>query len=242
MAFGLFCDGCLEGTSGVMPAQDGLTRWGEWGQPEVERSARSLLKNSSFAAHLNHAGRLRLWRLQDEIARARTKDSFGLLWDKRHWDTDLLVRLAMKDEKATAVVMFIDVDDFKAVNTKAGYLVGDEVLRIVFQTVLTLVTGIGEAYRWGGDEITALLPDANAEVGERIGRASRDEAAKQCGSHATLRTVELKTTVSVGVGAFTGRPSAAEITTQVSELMKTKVKAKGKNSVVAETLAFPGVI
>lgn len=246
MVFGLFRDGCLEGTSTITPPQSVQTYDNnlvnppeKWGQFEIERSVRTLLSGAnSFAAHLNHSGRLRLWRLQDEVARARIKDAFGLLWDTRHWDTDLVVRLAMKDPDTTAVVLFIDIDNFKDVNTHAGYLVGNEVLRIVFQTVLTRVAGLGEAYRWGGDEITALLPNATREVGKHIGEAIRADVERECAVHPALRVAHLTTTVSVGVGAFTGRPSPASITTAASELMKKKVKEAGKNRVVDEVLSF----
>lgn len=56
--------------------------------------------------------------------------------------------------------------------------------------------------------------------------------------HAALRAANLTIAVSVGVGAFTGRPSPASVTSAVSELMKKKVKVAGKNSVVAEDLTF----
>jgi diguanylate cyclase (GGDEF)-like protein len=243
MVFDLFRSCCLDGASALIPPSHTLNAppeevLGSWGAYDLQRNVRSALKRESFAAYVNHAGRLRLFRLQDEIAGGRIKDAFGLLWDQRHWDTDLIVRLAMKAPEKTAVVLFIDVDDFKTVNTKAGYLVGNEVLRIVFQIVLSRATGIGEAYRWGGDEIALLLPDAALEVGERIGEVIRAEVERECGAHPALQAAGVKTTVSVGVGAFAGRPLPAAVTTAVSELMKTKVKTAGKNKVVAEALVL----
>jgi diguanylate cyclase (GGDEF)-like protein len=235
MVFQLFKDGCLQGTSSIAVSA-GYTDIDKLGQVDVERSVRTVLSGAnSFSACLNHAGRVRLFRLQDEIAKARIRDSFGLLWDHRHWSSDLLIRLAVKDPTTTSVVLFIDVDDFKAVNTKAGYEVGNQVLRIVFQTVLNRVTGVGEAYRWGGDEIAVLLPDANRDLGERIGEAIRADVERECGAYSGLVAAGVTTTVSVGVGAFRGRPSADEVTTKVSELMK-NVKSAGKNSVLGADL------
>ena len=72
-------------------------------------------------------------------------------------------------------------------------------------------------------------------MGERIGEVIRADVERECGAHASLLANSVKTTVSVGVGAFRGRPLPAAVTTAVSELMK-KVKEAGKNKVVAENL------
>ena len=188
-------------------------------------------------AAINHAGRLRLWRLRDEILHARIKDSFDLLWDRRHWSADLTVRLAMSPAGASSAVLFIDVDDFKSVNERASYRVGDDVLRVVFATIRDGVSGVGEAYRWGGDEVTAFLPGATLEVAERVAESVRAAVERKCGAHPRLQDAGLRTTVSVGVGAFREGPSAELVTAAVSELMK-RVKAKGKNGVVARTIDF----
>jgi diguanylate cyclase (GGDEF)-like protein len=186
---------------------------------------------------INHAGRLRLWRLRDEILRLRIKDSFDLLWDRRHWITDLTVRLAMSPSGASAAILFIDVDDFKAVNERASYRVGDDVLRVVFATIRDGVSGVGEAYRWGGDEVTAFLPGATLELAERIAESIRAAVERKCAVHPRLQDAGLRTTVSVGVGAFREGPSAELITAAVADLMR-RVKAKGKNGVVAQTIDF----
>jgi diguanylate cyclase (GGDEF)-like protein len=247
MVFGLFRDGCLDGAGAITPPGGGGTfppagpprTLASWGQNEIDRSVRTLLSGAnSFAAHINHAGRLRLWRMRDEIFKARIKDSFDLLWDKRHWDSDLTVRLAMKPEGDLAAVMFIDVDDFKSVNERAGHTVGDDVLRIIFQTVLDMsAVGGGDAYRWGGDEITVLLLALPLDACEAIANAIRTDVERQCGLHPAVIDAKLKPSVSIGIGAFTSRPEPVAVTAKVADLMK-EVKAAGKNSVLAKNLSF----
>lgn len=244
MVFGLFCDGCLEGTSSIH-APGGYTSIPnpnpphprDWGRTAMEQSVRTLISGAnSWSAHINHAGRLRLWRTRDEVLKARTKDAFGLLWDKRHWDTDVGIRMAMSDADSSLAVMFIDVDNFKAVNEIAGHLVGDEVLRVIFQTTLDLVAGVGgESYRWGGDEITVLLPGMQLDAAAAVGDAIRKAVEHQCSLHPKVAERGLKVSVSVGVGATLSKLTAAEITAKTSELMK-KVKAGGKNGVYSELL------
>jgi len=186
---------------------------------------------------VNHAGRLRLWRLRDEILRARLRDSFELLWDRRHFAADVTVRLAMSPPGASSAILFLDVDDFKAVNERISYRVGDDVLRLVFGCVRDCVSGVGEAYRWGGDEVTAFLPGATLESAERVAESIRATVERKCSLHARLQEAGLRTTVSVGVGAFREGPSADMVALAVAELMK-RVKTSGKNGVVARAIDF----
>lgn len=66
----------------------------------------------------------------------------------------------------------IDLDHFMNFNDTYGHSVGDEVLKATAQVVATVVGGKGEAYRYGGEEISVILPNhalvEAAAVAERI--------------------------------------------------------------------------
>lgn len=68
--------------------------------------------------------------------------------------------------------IMIDLDHFKNFNDTYGHSVGDEVLKATAQVVATVVRGKGEAYRYGGEEISVILPNhalvEAAAVAERI--------------------------------------------------------------------------
>jgi diguanylate cyclase (GGDEF)-like protein len=73
------------------------------------------------------------------------------------------IALARRRESSLAL-LFIDLDDFKAVNDTLGHPVGDEVLRLVARRLTTAVRGSDSVCRYGGDEFLVLLPDvATAE-------------------------------------------------------------------------------
>jgi diguanylate cyclase (GGDEF)-like protein/PAS domain S-box-containing protein len=83
---------------------------------------------------------------------------------------------------ATAAALFIDLDDFKAVNDRFGHAIGDMVLRTAAERISDVISGRGRLYRVGGDEFAVLLDDlpeiaADAHVAERcageIGAALR---------------------------------------------------------------------
>jgi diguanylate cyclase (GGDEF)-like protein len=72
----------------------------------------------------------------------------------------------------TAAVLFVDLDDFKAVNDRHGHAVGDEVLTEIAHRIAVAIRPGDTAARYGGDEFVAIceaVDEANAlQVGARI--------------------------------------------------------------------------
>ncbi|MBI3695534.1 MAG: diguanylate cyclase, partial [Acidobacteria bacterium] len=56
-------------------------------------------------------------------------------------------------------VIMCDVDHFKAYNDQHGHLAGDEALRQVSAAMKSSLRGSDGAFRYGGEEIVALLPE-----------------------------------------------------------------------------------
>ena len=91
----------------------------------------------------------------------------------------------------------IDIDRFKSVNDDHGHDVGDVILKGVAARIREAVEGKGRAYRYGGEEIVAILPNMTLEealpVAERI-RSSVETTRFE----SLLRAI----TVSIGLAAF----------------------------------------
>jgi diguanylate cyclase (GGDEF)-like protein len=66
------------------------------------------------------------------------------------------IQSARKNSYSFAVIM-MDLDGFKAVNDTYGHLVGDDVLRLVFNSMARGVRNTDFLARYGGDELTLIL-------------------------------------------------------------------------------------
>ena len=56
-------------------------------------------------------------------------------------------------------VLFMDLDDFKAVNDHYGHPVGDTVLQVLAETIRQVMEGSGFAGRYGGEEFVVVVPE-----------------------------------------------------------------------------------
>jgi diguanylate cyclase (GGDEF)-like protein len=88
-----------------------------------------------------------------------------------------LVRSKAKDIRSA--VLFIDLDDFKAINDELGHGTGDQVLVVAAERIHRCVRPSDVAARLGGDEFAILLEDvedgsAGIHVAERVLTAFRD--------------------------------------------------------------------
>lgn len=75
--------------------------------------------------------------------------------------------------RAPPVLLFIDLDGFKAVNDRHGHGVGDALLREVACRLSAAVPPPAVLARWGGDEFVAITTAADFRaVVERLGAAA----------------------------------------------------------------------
>jgi diguanylate cyclase (GGDEF)-like protein len=187
---------------------------------------------------ITQRGRLRLFRLRDEIlgGRDRIRDDFGVLWAARHWRPDLTVHLRSRQPGTPVSMLLLDVDRLKALNSELGNPGADQVLRGIFEELRDVVRP-HEGYRLGGDEAGAILVgvplDAAKGMGEEIRRRVR--ARVWSGS----LKIQTPPTVSVGVGALTAGDIDTEAFYEAVDRIRGRAK-KTRDAVDAAPVPEPG--
>lgn len=117
-----------------------------------------------------------LARLQDKVA---FDDLTGVM--RRAGGLATLHReVARAGRRGTPLaIAFIDVDGLKKVNDTQGHLAGDRLLRDVADVLKARMRAEDAVFRYGGDEFTVVLPEANLAAAARI----IDEALAEARSH-----------------------------------------------------------
>lgn len=131
-----------------------------------------------------------------KLAQERNIDALTGLLNRRA----LLERVAhMARSQASScefVVMFADLDGFKAVNDNYGHHVGDQVLAAVASRIARVVRGVDLVARYGGDEFLLVLPRTSRQGGEIVAQRVRQEI----NDWALQNNIDFN--VSIGVGNY----------------------------------------
>jgi len=166
--------------------------------------------------------------IQREMARqARTDPLTGLL-NRRAFFDDMARRLErLEHEGAPGTLMFIDLDNFKALNDCRGHDVGDEALCITANLLRSAVRGHDLVARLGGDEF-AIWQDNTDE----FSAAERAESLRLLGpQHLAQLSGEGMPGLTMSIGIATrwpGRGEDVEQLIQRADLVMYQVKRAGR--------------
>ncbi len=154
-------------------------------------------------------------------------DSLTGLFNHRSFHERLLAALqeASREHSPVAVLM-LDIDDFKRVNDVHGHGVGDEVLKLIADSLRSVVRPEDVVCRLGGEEFAVIMASCEGQdairVGERIVERLAEIDAPAVGN----------VTVSAGVALGPEHAMNPRELTAFAEAAMMTAKAKGKNRVV----------
>ncbi len=120
-------------------------------------------KSDQYARALEEKVSLRTRQLE---ALMRTDPLTGVLSRRFLDETVVRATSAAQRRNEPLTVVYIDVDDFKAINDQHGHKRGDEVLRGVGELLAGACRSEDACFRYGGDEFCVVLPNCTADEAE----------------------------------------------------------------------------
>ncbi len=177
------------------------------------------------------------------------KDDLTGLYNDRWFNVRLTESVAeARRTGSEAVLVFMDLDQFKIINDCHGHLAGSQVLREV-GFILKRIVHRGEATvaRYGGDEFVMILPETSLEQGMAICEEIRKVIAettfldREWGYHMPPLHLSGIISASIGIAQHIPDPNTtASIDMEKNELVKRadaamyRAKSQGRNQVVVD--------
>lgn len=192
------------------PAVDSLRR--PFGSKELLSRVRAILRVSGSDFSHGSAG---------------SRDGLTRLYNREYFDA----RLAKEIDRArryarTVACVMIDVDGLRAINSRHGHDVGDEVLRMLADILLSQTRVPDIVARYGGEEFALLLPETTASdagvLAERI-RAAFCEHGVPCDDG------DVVTTVSCGVAVYPEHANDGSTLVRMADSALYDAKREGRN-------------
>jgi diguanylate cyclase (GGDEF)-like protein len=122
-------------------------------------------------------------------------------------------------------VVYIDLDNFKAVNDRFGHLIGDKVLHAIVLEIRKRLRKTDVVGRLGGDEFGLFLPETGQDAAQVVVKKIRT------GILAAMELRKLPVTASFGVVTCQGVPPSAETLIKSADELMYSIKNHGKNGI-----------
>ena len=162
-------------------------------------------------------------RLEQELKEMSIKDSLTGLYNHRHFYDRLEPEVERaRRQKHGLSLLLMDLDQFKWYNDQYGHFAGDNVLRAVGEVIREWTREhVDMGFRYGGDEFTVILPEADERQAHHI--------AERIRSTFLQRHFE-RVTISCGVVAYQAEYSVRKFIQAVDAMMY-EAKRTGGNRV-----------
>jgi diguanylate cyclase (GGDEF)-like protein len=165
----------------------------------MDQGARQLFY---LATHDRLTGLANRWLLEERLAHAVARSRRG---------------------GGSGALLFIDLDDFKAINDRHGHEVGDRMLVIAADRLRRVVRASDTVARWGGDEFAVLLEGVDQrDLAHAKGRELVRQLAQPCDAVPAVAPLR----ASVGVALFPG--DGEDAATLLAQADRRMYRAKGR--------------
>lgn len=200
-------------------------------------AAREMERNNQALEERLSASRREISQLQAHLETMRNEsrtDPLTSLPNRKYFDQALQSAIDRAQEQEEPLsLMMTDVDHFKKFNDSYGHLIGDQVLRLVANSVKQNVKGQDLAARYGGEEFAVVLPNtilrSAITVADQIRRAVMGKELIKRSTGEGLGRV----TLSIGVAQLRVNDTIQSLIER-ADLCLYAAKRAGRNRVISE--------
>ena len=104
-----------------------------------------------------------------------------------------------KNSQTSFCLLMIDIDDFKKINDTYGHVFGDQILKVVTQTIGKRIRVTDFIGRYGGDEFLVICPNTTINTANQIAERIRKTVENK---RYMVNKIVIKTSVSIGIYEF----------------------------------------
>ena len=159
-----------------------------------------------------------------------TTDGLTELYNHRYFQEQIRMQVEhSKRYENSFSLIIIDIDFFKKFNDNFGHQSGDAVLRQVAQTLKKNVRATDIVCRYGGEEMSIILPNTNNEVAYSTARKICERVANH--KFKLANDKEANVTISLGVSTFPEDGNSAPALIEAADKRLYEAKNNGRNQV-----------
>jgi diguanylate cyclase (GGDEF)-like protein/PAS domain S-box-containing protein len=141
-----------------------------------------------------------LTQMNEELLEQTLRDRLTGLYN-RVYLSEILPREILRSVRARnhLILMIIDVDHFRSINSNYGHSIGDLVLQNISKSIMETMGHYDLAFRFGGDEFLLLFSGETNDFG-----MTRTEQLRKTVANHPMQTdgIEITLTVSIGIAVY----------------------------------------
>lgn len=191
---------------------------------ERQEQARSVAEQVSLA--------LANLRLQESLRSQSVRDPLTGLYNRRYLEESLEREVARAKRHVHPLsIMMLDLDHFKRFNDSYGHEAGDVLLGEFGAFLSRAIRHEDIACRYGGEEFTLVLPDADLTVAKKRAEFIRSQTQKLMIQY-RRQTLE-PVTISIGLAVFPENGDEGEVLIRSADAALYRAKHTGRDRVVS---------
>jgi len=176
-----------------------------------------------------------LQALIDGLCELSLRDPLTGLFNRRHFRNALERSIDVVARSGEpALLLMIDIDNFKRVNDNYGHQAGDQVLQAIAKMLTSCVRPMDTVSRFGGEEFALILPSCHTSYGTAV--AERIRANIEAMAIPVAPGLSTHVSVSIG-GAFAPEwvRSTTALWTERADMQLYRAKNEGRNCVFLDS-------